>query len=230
VATRRAGQTIEVVVEDDGPGLPQGAESRVFDPFFTTKPAGVGTGLGLSICHGIVAEHGGSIRAENRPEGGARIVIEIPILGPDPSGAEPPRGPSPDPGVPAAPLRRILIVDDEAAIQDVLVEMLTQQGHQVDTASSGETALRKLRERRYDLIVSDLRMPGLSGMDLYDRIGRDDPAVAERIVFMTGDLVNEESSRFLQRVRNLCLPKPFTLDSLRDTLRRFEERFPGSSN
>jgi two-component system NtrC family sensor kinase len=230
ISTRRVDPSIVVTLEDDGPGLPAGAETRVFDPFFTTKPAGVGTGLGLSICHGIIAEHGGSIQAENRAEGGARIVIELPISGPQAGEDTPAHGPARAESVPAGARHSILIVDDEAAIQDVLVAMLTMEGHQVDTASSGETALRKIQNRRYDLIVSDLRMPGISGMELFDRVGREHPAVAERIVFMTGDLVNEESSRFLQRVQNLCLPKPFTLDSLRDTLRRFAERFPASSN
>ncbi len=229
VATRTIGPGIRIVVEDDGAGIPEAIMTRIFDPFFTTKPVGTGTGLGLSICHGIVAEHGGTIRAENRPDGGARFTIELPVAAPERDAAEESRaGDAREAGADAGPGsgKSILVIDDEMPIQDVLVAMLTMEGHRVDTASSGDGALRKLRERHYDLILSDLRMPGVGGMEFYERLRTKDPAMAERIVFMTGDLVNEESSRFLDGTANILLPKPFTIEALRATLRHFDERFP----
>jgi two-component system, NtrC family, sensor kinase len=232
ITTRTAGGGIRIIMEDDGPGIPEGALSRVFEPFFTTKPVGLGTGLGLSICHGIVAEHGGSIRAENRREGGARFTIDLPILEPQTAQAEAgvpmPVAASPEsprrPAV-ATGLKNILIVDDEPTIQDLLVAMLTVEGHRVDTASSADAALKKVQTRSYDLIISDLRMPGDSGIQFYNRLRGENRSMAERVVFMTGDLVSPESLQFMRGVKNFWLPKPFTIDNLRETLKRFEDRF-----
>ncbi len=237
IATRSGGLGIQVLVEDDGPGIPQENLGRVFDPFFTTKPAEVGTGLGLSICHGIIGEHGGTIRVENRPEGGARFVIELPIHAAEGAAGAPGQivpAPRPTPAAQVSPVppvagqRSILVVDDEQTIQDLLVAILTREGHGVDTAPSGQSAVKKIRSRRYDLILADLRMPGMTGMEFYERLCRDSPETAERIIFMTGDLANVQTAGFVERTSNLYLAKPFTLETLRDTLRRFTERFPAN--
>jgi two-component system NtrC family sensor kinase len=263
IATRREGAGIRLVLEDDGPGIPETVLNKIFDPFFTTKPVGVGTGLGLSICHGIIAEHGGTIGAGNRPEGGARFVIDLPIVtetdrpsaGAAPAGAPaatagaasagdratsdaapaapPAAGASPVESAQGPPGSRglsILVVDDEAPIQDFLVALLSTVGHRVDTASSGESALEKTRKRRYDLILSDLRMPGINGMELYERLSARDPLLAQRVVFMTGDLISAESDSFLNRTANLTLAKPFTRQALQETIDRFARRFSGGAD
>jgi two-component system NtrC family sensor kinase len=230
IATRRRDGGVQLAVEDNGPGLNPADLAKVFDPFFTTRPARTGAGLGLSTCHGMVSEHGGTIRAENRPAGGARFVVELPHTDAEAAAAH---EAAPDRNTRArsaavagsARPRTILVVDDQPAIQDVLVAMLSQEGHSVDTAGSGDSALRKLRNRSYDMVLSDLRMPGLGGIELYRRLLGDDPWMAERVVFMTGDLFSEESDHFIRTTANLRLAKPFTLDSLRETLRRFDDRF-----
>lgn len=224
IRSRAVDGRIQVEVEDNGPGIPPEILPRIFDPFFSTKPAGEGTGLGLSICHGIMAEHGGSVRAVNLPEGGASFVLELPVL----EAKDVPAGRTPGAAVPergAREERTVLVVDDEPSIQDMLVAILTTQGHRVDTASTAEEALRKLRKRGYDVILTDLRMPGMSGTEFYNRLAATQSEVARRVVFMTGDLVGNESRDFLGRVGNLSLAKPFTMESLDRILRAFSSRF-----
>jgi len=224
IVTRNAGIGIQVTIEDDGPGIPRTALQKVFEPFFTTKPIGIGTGLGLAICHGIIAEHGGTICAQNRPEGGARFVIELPILRPAkaPSDGEEVKG-SPSP---AARAIDVLVVDDDPAIQDMLVAFLTFDGHKVDTATSAEVAMQKVAARRYDLLLTDLRLGGMTGIEFYKHLDKHDRAMAERVVFITGDLVNPETLEFLDSVENSCLSKPFTLDDLRTILHRLDHHVP----
>lgn len=224
IVTRKAGLGIQVSIEDDGPGIPPAALQRVFEPFFTTKPIGVGTGLGLAICHGIIAEHGGTICAQNRPGGGARFVIELPILTPDeePSAGKESRGAS----KPPARRRDVLVIDDDAAIQDMLVAFLTFEGHKVDTATSAEIATQKIASRSYDVLLTDLRLGGMTGIEFHKRLHEQDPAMAGRIVFITGDMVNPETLEFLDRVKNFCLSKPFTLDDLRTVFSRLDESVP----
>ena len=151
---------VALEVADTGPGVPLALQQRIFEPFFTTKPPGVGTGLGLSLCHGIVIAHGGTIRVESRPGAGAIFVVHLPITMA--------RGAIPvvctlEP-LSALAGKKILAVDDEPEIADLLREMLSVDGHQVEIAAHGVIALEKLREQTYDLIMSDLRMPGSMGL------------------------------------------------------------------
>ncbi len=220
IVTRRGGIGIQIRVEDDGPGIPDAVLQKIFEPFYTTKPIGVGTGLGLAICHGIISEHGGTIAAQNNPEGGARFVIELPVL-----------SPREEPAVavwaggtvkPASRRRDVLVVDDDPAIQDMLVAFLTFDGHKVDTATSAEVALQKLRARRYDLLLTDLRLGGMTGIEFYKHLHEHDREMAGRVVFITGDMVNPETLEFLDSVKNSCLSKPFALDDLRGVLERLD--------
>ncbi len=218
IRTRVVGGQICLRIEDDGPGITPESQQRIFDPFFTTKPAGQGTGLGLSICDGIVKEHGGTLRVLSPPGHGATFIVELPILG----GDEVMR-PEPDARTPApqARGRSILVVDDEASIQDILVEVLTGDGYQVDTAGSGTTALAKMEKRSYDLIISDLKMPGVSGAELYETMRATRPEQAERVLFTSGDTVSPVTNDFLRRHGHVALVKPFTFDDLRAALERF---------
>jgi two-component system NtrC family sensor kinase len=214
IRTRRAGNEIEIEFEDDGPGIPPKLLSRIFDPFFSTKDVGQGAGLGLSICYGIVQEHRGRISARNAPGGGAILTIRLPIREPE---ARPVRSPAEDlDHLPEkAPPSNILVVDDELVIIDVLYQALRMDGHRVDTAINGATALRKMQAERYDLIISDLKMPGMSGQELYERISGEDPELARRIVFSTGDVVSSETRNFLERTGARYVQKPFEIDSIR---------------
>ncbi len=201
---------------DDGIGIPAENMRRVFDPFFTTKEGGQGTGLGLTISYGIVDDHAGRIRVESRPNRGATFVVELPIV-------EGPELPAPEcePELqPAEISRRILVVDDEENILALLRDVLAADGHRVDTASNGEEALSYLADHGYDMLITDIKMPGMGGQALYQRVKQMDSELARNTVFITGDTVSAETRDFLQRVPNVCLAKPFKIREVRETLNR----------
>jgi two-component system, cell cycle sensor histidine kinase and response regulator CckA len=179
---------VRIEVSDDGPGIPSTQVDRIFDPFWTTKAPGEGTGLGLSLVHNIVAESGGSVDVRSVEGHGASFIVDMPT---------PPNGLDPDPvgahisdahdHLPVDPIR-ILVVEDEAAVRQSIVRYLARLGHTVDDASDGSEALRLLGDRApYDLILSDLRMPGLSGEQFLERLKKTGAGMEERILFMTGD-------------------------------------------
>ncbi len=204
------GQTdvlIEITVADDGPGIAPAHLHRIFEPFFTTKPVGQGTGLGLSISHSIVQHHGGRLSARNRPEGGAEFVIEIPVVSERAALApRPARDPLPPPPTSS---RHILIIDDEPSIVDFLRRMALGEGHSVETATDGREALTKLADRTYDLILCDIKMPTVNGQQLYQELKKFNGALAKKIVFITGDVINPETRAFLQQTGSHFLEKPF---------------------
>ncbi|MGA2286372.1 MAG: ATP-binding protein [Dehalococcoidia bacterium] len=199
---------------DDGIGIPAENVRRVFDPFFTTKEGGQGTGLGLTISYGIVDDHSGRIRVESRPNRGATFVVELPIV----EGPELP-APESEPELPSAEIsRRILVVDDEESILALLRDVLTADGHRVDTASNGEEALSYLAKHGYDMLITDIKMPGMGGQALYQRVKQMDSELAKNTVFITGDTVSAETRDFLQKIPNVCLAKPFKIREIRETL------------
>src|SRR5262249_7422889 len=199
---------------------------RIFDPFFTTKEVGQGTGLGLSICYGIIQEHKGRISARNASSagsqgggrwgggGGAIFTVELPISDPESTGEKRPVAPQTAIDA-AAPSRSILVVDDETAIIDILYQVLRSDGHRVDTALNGTVAMRKIEKEPYDLIISDLKMPGMSGQELYEKVRELNRDLARRIIFSTGDVVSAETREFLEKSGNSYLQKPFELETIR---------------
>ncbi len=198
-------------VADTGPGIAPEIQARIFEPFFTTKPPGQGTGLGLSLCQGLVEGHGGSIRVESQPGQGAVFLVELPVVAPPVAESSPPGAEA------LAPIRgmTILVVDDEPEIAGVLADMLAADGHQVETAANGVLALDKLRERGYDLILSDLRMPELDGPGFYRELEHRHPALRRRLIFVTGDVLNPETREFLERTSAPTVSKPFDLAEIR---------------
>jgi two-component system NtrC family sensor kinase len=211
VHARRRLDGVVVDVTDDGPGIPEALHQRVFEPFFTTKPEGEGTGLGLSICVGIVKEHGGRITLQSAPGRGATFAVELPAACVTPPAAPVPEARSPSAG-------RILLVDDEPHILHYMRATLTAWGHQVDVATDGEEAIDRALEGDYDLIITDVRMPHLGGRELYERLRRDAPQVAARVVFSTGDTVRDDTMTFLEQAGRPVLHKPFKLAELRQAL------------
>jgi len=212
ISAKRAQDVIAVSVTDSGPGIPEDVAARVFEPFFTTKPEGEGTGLGLSICQGILKEHGGRISLETRPGSGATFAVELPV-GVPAVRAEP----APAPRGEAKPLH-ILVVDDEPHILHYMRATLESWGHTVEVASDGAYALERALAGPFDVIICDLRMPHLSGRDMYMKLVRQDPRVAERIIFATGDTVRGDTLQFLDGLGRPYLHKPFTLAELRAAL------------
>ncbi len=212
---------VVLVVEDDGPGIPESLRDSIFQPYFTTKPSGQGTGLGLSISAEIVKAHGGSITVDNHERGGARFRLVLPSL----AAADRQRGdgpaltvsatePIPLPVGPAGPMRRVLLVDDESGIRKSVGKFLRRYGFQVTDVGDVESALTALRQQSYDAIVSDLRMPGISGEAFFELVCREFPAMVNRIVFTSGDTLREESQSFLARSGCPSLQKPYELAEL----------------
>ena len=229
IITRDIGGMIQLRVSDDGPGIPRECLPRIFDPFFTTKPIGEGTGLGLSISYGIVRDHGGRIWAESEPGRGATIVVELPVrrdAGHQEGGER-----AAATGLPSAarPLR-VLAVDDEPVILDLLVDVLSGARHSVDTAAGGQEALRKLERGRYDLVLLDLKMPDIDGRRVFETICERWPDLRERVVFASGDTVHPGTRAFVERTGRPCIEKPFRLEVLAEILadaaRRAGESLP----
>src|SRR5213083_2743121 len=192
ISAKRAQDVIAVTVTDSGPGIPEDVAARVFEPFFTTKPEGEGTGLGLSICQGIMKEHGGRITLDTRPGAGATFTLELPI------GARVARTEvAPVPAGESKPLS-ILVVDDEPHILHYMRATLESWGHTVEVASDGTYALERALAGPFDVIICDLRMPHLSGREMYTKLARQDPRVAERIIFATGDTMRGDTLQFLE--------------------------------
>jgi len=224
VRTWQENDTIHAEIADDGPGIQHDLLGRVFDPFFTTKEPGKGTGLGLSICYGIVQEHGGRIWAESDgvPGGGSRFRISLPIVTdlehPDLIELRDRHSARKRPV--ATSEERILLIDDEDDIIEMIGRVLSEDGYQVVTANNGVEALQRLREASYDLLVCDIKMPEMSGIDLWDQLVERDPKMCARIVFVTGDIANQTTADFLQRTSVPVLRKPFEIHVLSDFVRK----------
>jgi two-component system NtrC family sensor kinase len=203
---------IRVEISDNGIGMTPEVVQKAFDPFFTTKRKGQGTGLGLSVSYGIVKEHGGRIEARGRPNEGATFIVEIPIAGSqkEDAGSETPAQAVQRP----ADGRRILVVDDEPLVVDLLISILEGIGHSVDTAQNGLEAYGKVRAQPYDLIITDIRMPQMNGMDLYRKLLTRRPEMKSRVLFITGDLIDRETTRFLRETGARALAKPLQVQDV----------------
>jgi PAS domain S-box-containing protein len=209
----RRGAAGEVVAEvsDTGGGIPLEARTRLFEPFFTTKPVGVGTGLGLFVCHGIVAGMGGRIEVESEPGSGSTFRVVLQAAEPAPAAAR--AGPATTP----APARRarVLVVDDDARVASALRRVL-QRDHDVDVSTEPRAALERVRGgETWDVVFCDLMMPEMSGMEWFEEVRRAAPAVAERVVFVTGGAFTDGAREFLERVPNACVEKPFVPEEIR---------------
>jgi two-component system NtrC family sensor kinase len=215
INTETSGENVRIIVRDNGPGILPENLRRIFDPFFTTKQVGQGTGLGLSLCYGIIKEHGGTITPLSRPGEGAMFTIELPVfhLAGEPVGASH-ATPFKSPDASAGAGEKILVIDDEEAILQMLRERLTRSGYHVDTVTDGENALHRLREKNYDVMLCDWKMPGLNGRQIYEQLRISNPALCQRIVFLSGDVVNTSMRRFLETEKRPCLAKPFALEEI----------------
>ncbi|MEE9291558.1 MAG: ATP-binding protein [Acidobacteriota bacterium] len=213
--TRHVGNRIRIEVGDNGAGISPENVKKIFDPFFTTKEVGQGTGLGLSICYGIVNEHGGTIAVDSVSGTGTMFTIDIPIHVDRPESRE---TPVEAPVLLAGRGARILLVDDEPSILDVIGDTLRMDGHQVEVTTNGASALEKIRQETFDVIVSDLKMPGMGGRELFQKLGELDAALSRRVIFTTGDLASPDTLAFLEGTGNPYLQKPFDLNVVRRTV------------
>jgi two-component system NtrC family sensor kinase len=179
---------------------------------------GQGTGLGLTICYSILDEHGGRISADSRPDGGAIFTIELPLGRADETETGDHRGDGRPEASPSTGSRRVLVVDDEESIRLLLNDILRLDNHQVAIAKSGLEAAELVEREPFDVIITDMKMPGMDGASFYRQVRQRDPALARRIVFITGDTVSPDTRAFLQRVSNPVLAKPFKIGPLRDAI------------
>lgn len=213
--TRTLAGAVRIQVEDTGPGIPADAMHQLFNPFFTTKPTGKGTGLGLSISLGIVSEHGGRIWAENTPTG-ARFSIDLPLVAVD---DRVPLALVPNSTKPAPAALRILVADDEEPLRTALERFLSSEGHSVVAVGSGSEAIwRGEGEEDFDVFLIDLRMPDLSGQQIFERWRRGRRDLCERVVFITGDIVSADLQRFLTGTGRPYISKPFEFTAIIDVL------------
>ena len=220
ISSSASALNVRITIQDNGPGIAAENLRRIFDPFFTTKEVGKGTGLGLSLCYGIIKEHGGNIYAESKPGEGATFFIELPVA-PTSSitSVEPVRTTAEKTNPLEGEGKRILVIDDEAAILQLVSESLRRSGFQVDTVADGEAALQRLKQDHYDVALCDWKMPGLNGQQVYERLQTFNPVLSKRMIFVTGDVVNERMREFLESHGRPCLGKPFEIGELRAAIR-----------
>ncbi len=233
---RNGDSRIHLQVIDDGPGIPQTILARIFDPFFTTKPAGVGTGLGLAIVLSVVREHGGQVSVSSPPEGGTVFTVALPAAAE--SSIEPVR-PSRDSDEPllavsrasavlrnrphALPQRalrsnhrgtRVLVVEDEPTVARLIADVLEDEGLHVDVLLDGREALDRAAREPFDLVICDMKMPGLDGQNFYRSLARSRNPLQERFLFVTGDVIAQQTQEFLERNRLPHVAKPFRVEEL----------------
>jgi signal transduction histidine kinase/CheY-like chemotaxis protein len=234
---RIAERRVLLEVADNGPGIPQAILARIFDPFFTTKPAGVGTGLGLAIVLSVVREHGGQVHVLSPPQGGAVFQIELPVAA---ETAQDEPGGSVTPGrnrfVPEpAEMRetehqfarssdngkcaRVLVVEDEPTVARLIADVLEDEGMHVDVLLDGREALDRAARQSFDLVICDMKMPGLDGQHFYKSLERAGNPLRERFLFVTGDIIAAQSREFLERNHLPHVAKPFRVEELTDKVR-----------
>jgi PAS domain S-box-containing protein len=217
VTIGRRGERALLLVNDSGPGVPEALQQQIFEPFFTTKPEGHGTGLGLAVSCGIITEHGGRINVSTGLLGGAQFAMELPL-----AIAQAPSVPTIGvaPSLRSTNRLRILVVDDEPAILSSVGRILQRLGHQVSTAATGGDAFGLALAEPFDVILSDLRMPGMSGRELHAALTAEGVLPGTDFIVATGDIADPEAFEFLQATGLPVLLKPFEIRHLVELLAR----------
>jgi signal transduction histidine kinase/ActR/RegA family two-component response regulator len=206
---------IQVIITDNGSGIHARDMARIFDPFFTTKDKHRGTGLGLSICAEIVKDHGGELYAWSSYGSGSTFTLELPVRHEiEPEAVQPVRSSE------GQSLRgkHILVIDDEIHITELIFDVLARQGARIDLANSGVEALEQIKRKNYDVIICDQRMPGVSGQRLYRLVESLNSDMRYKFLFVTGDVVNDQTKRFFTQAGVQYIRKPFRIQELVDAL------------
>jgi PAS domain S-box-containing protein len=211
---------VAILVEDSGPGVPEALRAKIFEPFFTTKGVGGGTGLGLTIAHSIIADHQGSISCQKSSLGGAAFLLKVPVMQIETASVSPvilePQVFLPAAEVPSEPAH-ILVVDDVESLAEMVGEILKVLGYLPTVCYSATRAMELLESQHFDLIFSDFRMPEVNGEQFYEMLKISHPEMTQQIVYITGDLVNEETRHFIESSGVPFLTKPLTLAALQQT-------------
>lgn len=237
VRTKRTDEgRVILEVRDDGPGIPEAIMARIFDPFFTTKPAGVGTGLGLAIVLGIVRQHGGQLKVYSPPGGGAAFTIELPGASGADSSSSRPAGPGeqrarvsraehaaePSHGTarPGTAKPSVLVVEDEPTVARLIADVLEDEGMSAEVLMDGRAALDRVAREHYDLVICDMKMPGLDGQNFYKALVRAGNSLRGRFLFVTGDVVASQTRKFLERYHLPHVAKPFRVEELTEKVKQ----------
>ncbi len=213
VATRAVDGHLQVVVQDSGSPLPETALPDLFDPASAATPEA----LGLPVAHLIVRQHGGQLTVRSQAGLGNAFLLELPLATAADMAAVS------SAGAPGLQGRRALVVDDEAFLLECLVDALQVWGLEVTSAARGDEAVERLKAATFDLIVSDIRMPGLSGVDLFEWLRTQQPAMTRRILYTTGDSFDAKTRDFLETNQVPHLGKPFDLKQLKQSLEQLLE-------
>lgn len=220
LVTRREGERVVVEVGDNGCGIPPDVMGRIFDPFFTTKPVGVGTGLGLALCHRFITAMGGDIGVESEPGKGTVVRVTLrAAVAPTSQGVRPVVQEQQQEG--ARVRGRVMIVDDDVMVSSAVRRTLARE-HDVEVVTSSRQALELLqgpKGQEVDVILCDLMMPDLTGMDVHAQLAASAPEVARRMVFVTGGAFTPAARAFMDRVENARVDKPFDPAKLREQVR-----------
>ncbi|ABX03500.1 MAG TPA: hypothetical protein DEF47_17920 [Herpetosiphon sp.] len=210
ISTGTTGEWSYFTIADNGPGIAPEDRTRIFEPFFSTKPIGEGTGMGLAVALSIVQRHRGKLLTEDVYPHGARFVVLLPIHhAPQPK-------PRPVAIVPKTAAQRILVVDDEPAVRNIVAKVLRHDQHEVTLAGSGEEALRWIDEQAFDLIISDLGMPGMNGWDVLEQARQRRPNIIA--ILITGWGYQHDADYAAARGVDSVLGKPFEMQTLRSTV------------
>ncbi len=213
---RAARQSVTLIIRDTGPGIPENLRDRVFDEFFTTKVEGQGTGLGLALCRDMLRQQGSTIQLLES-DTGAAFLLTFRVYQGSPGVSERARQRRRNVRVRG---KRLVVVEDDPVVRSLVVEAFERHGNTISAFDRSEPALEYLKTHFVDAIISDLHRPGLNGLQFHHEVHRFDAALARRILFLTGDTLNEELAEFLRRHGNPYLPKPVSLRDLFDTVHR----------
>jgi len=228
ITTEKLDNMLRLSFQDDGPGITKENMRHVFEPFFTTKAPGEGTGLGLSLSRSIVLEHDGEMSVESEVGKGATFIVELPMVEAL-SAEEETATPTPEVKPLAAQNNKILVVDDEPTIRELLEKVLTRMGHKVDVTADAGTAMDKIYAgEAYDLIITDVRMPGMNGIELYSRILEKSPEMKNRTIFITGDVMGIDIRTFLIQNKLPYIAKPFDIVLLKEKINAILGESPGN--
>jgi CheY-like chemotaxis protein len=216
VSTRLEGDRVVVEVSDTGAGIPPEIIGRIFEAFFTTKEVGVGTGLGLAICQRIVTDMGGELTVESEVPKGTTFRVRLPVARMEENEAPPPALQV----TVAARRGRVLVVDDEIFVLRVVERILSQEHDVVLLANAQEALALCASGEKFDLIISDLMMPNMTGMDLHRELLLIVPEQANKMIFLTGGAFTTKARQFLAETPKEHLDKPFDHANLRAIVRR----------
>jgi PAS domain S-box-containing protein len=218
IKTEKIDNVIKISFGDNGPGIAPENLEKIFQPFFTTRPIGKGTGLGLSICHGIIVEHSGKIYAENELNKGATFIIELPIIK---KLDQQKKIKAEKETVKKTYKARILVMDDEPVVRQFLDRILTTAGHEVEVVDNAHDFMESVKNNRYNLILLDMKMPEISGIELYGQLEKIAKSLAHRVVFITGDVMGADTQKFLSKTKAPYILKPFDSAKLNREINRY---------